>query len=222
VASLVAGCPDPEGRFDEFGERYDALDPQASSSSGPVGDCTIPEVGGDADGKYLFALSAQLVPNKPILFEATVAVVEGAAGPELKLSLTPLGTPYRAASGEEVIPVLEPVQPPFDLGSYPINPDGTFDAELPKLQVAGKANPFSPNDLEAVVVLHGQVCAEPERSGSRLGLICGSMEGDVSKPIELALKVEKNAFTFTRYDETFPVDFTYNCAGDVAFPVDGE
>src|SRR5690606_8478373 len=63
VVATVAGCPDPEQTFDDFGERYDALDPQQSSSSGPVGDCTPPgpadvEGGGTADGRYLFALSA--------------------------------------------------------------------------------------------------------------------------------------------------------------------
>lgn len=222
VAVVAAGCPDPQQTFDDFGERYDALDPQGSStSSGPVEGCQVPEVGGEVDGKYLFALSAgQIVPNKPLLFDATVTIVEGAAGPELGIVLQPLGTPYRADAS---ITPLAPVGSPLDLGSYPIGSDGTFTAELPEITVGGQANAITPRDLTATVTLTGQICANPVGEGEggvELGFFCGQISGNVTQPIKLELEAEKNSFTFIAYDGELPSEeeIVFNCAKDVAAP----
>jgi hypothetical protein len=222
AAVLAAGCPDPQQTFDDFGERYEALDPQqGSSSSGPVEGCQVPEPGGDVDGTYLFALSAgQIVPNKPLLFDATVTIVEGASGPELNLVLQPLGTPYRA---DETVDPLAPVGSPIDLGSYPIAADGTFSAELPEITVGGQANSITPRDLTATVTLAGQICANPPGQGEggvELGFFCGQLSGNVTEPIKLVLEAAKNTFTFIKYDGELPgeEEIVYDCAKDVAAP----
>lgn len=218
IAVAVAGCPDPQATFDDFGERYDALDPQGSTSTGPVGDCLLPEVGGAADGKYLFALSAgQLVANKPLLFDADVKIVEGASGVELDITLVPLGTPYRAIDATPMTPVGDAIP----LGSYPIAADGTFTAELPPITVTGLANAISPRDLEAEVVMKGQICADVERDELvKLGFFCGSISGAVTEPIDLELEESKNSFTFLKYEGELPgeEEILYNCNGDVAAP----
>lgn len=222
VAMTVAGCPNPEQTFEDFGVRYDELDPQqaASTSVGQVGDCLIPEPGGPVDGTYLFALSAQLKPSAPILFIAQVTAVEGGeTGMQVSFQLTPLGTPYR---DDDAIPVLEPAEGEKDLGAFPIQPDGSFVAAFPEITVTGLANSITPRDLTATVTLRGQICADVEREGPiKLGFFCGSLEGDVTEPVPLELAPEKNAFTVTKYDGTLPTSIVYNCNGDPALPFDG-
>lgn len=222
AVGTIAGCPQPEASFDDFGERYEDTEPGTQSvTTGPVGDCTVPEVGGESDGLHVFALSAQLGPKRPLLLDANVAIQDdGAGGKQFSFSLIPLRTPYRTAADNENIDVLEPVGPPIELGPFPLAIDGTFTADLPKVQISGKANPFSSNDLEATISLTGQICTETDRPGVRLGFICGSLEGDVSAPVKLGLTPDKNSFTFTAYEGTRPEEYAIDCGGTLseAFP----
>ena len=178
----------------------------------------VPEPAGPADGKYLFALSAgQVVADKPLLFDADVKIVEGSAGAELDITLTPLGTPYRAIESTPMTPVGAAIP----LGAYPIATDGTFTAELPQITVAGDANSISPRDLEATVVMKGTICGNAEGEGLvKLGFFCGTISGQVTEPIDIDLEEAKNSFTFLKYDGALPgeADILYNCNGDVAAP----
>ncbi len=220
MVGTVAGCPDPEGSFDDFGERFDETEPGTQTvTTGPVGDCTVPEPGGEADGLYVFALSAQLGPKKPILLDSTVTILDdGAGGREFTFTLVPLRTPYRTQADNEGTPPLEPVGPPIELGPFALEPDGTFAAQLPKVQISGKANVFSSNDLEATILLTGQICTEPDRPGVRLGFVCGTLEGDVSEPISLKLTPDKNSFSFTKYDGTRPTEYQFGCGETLSDP----
>lgn len=220
VAVAVAGCPNPEQTFEDFGERYAALDPSTVSvSTGPAPDCVLPEVGGAVDGTYVFALSPGQLPvveKKPLLFTGQVTIVEGGAGVEVNIKLTPLGTPYR---NDDAIPDLDPVGPEADLGNFAIGADGTFVADLPEISVDGRANPVSPGELVATVTLRGQICAnENEDAAVKVGFFCGSVEGVVTEPTDITLEAAKNNFTFTRYEGELPAAITYNCAGDAAEP----
>lgn len=224
VALAVAGCPDPEQTFEDFGERYaDINKTTVSASTGPATDCTLPEVGGEVDGTYLFALSpgqlGESVAKKPLLFIGAVTILEGAAGVEVNFKLTPLGTPYR---NDDEIPDMDPVGPEADLGNFPLNADGTFVAELPQISVDGKANPVSPGTLVATVTLSGQICGNAEAEGAvKLGFFCGTVEGVVTEPTDVTLEAGKNTFTFTKYDGTLPAEVPFNCAGDLANPIGG-
>ena len=151
-----AGCPDPEGRFEDFGDRYEEILNNAtttSSSAGAGGGTCDQGAVGDLDGEYLFALAANIGKKKPILFAATLTTSGGAEGLEFSLDLQPLlASDRKTHTGTSLV-----------VGPFAIAEDGSFDAQLPTLNVPGNANPISGSDLEATVKLAGGVLCQPAR-----------------------------------------------------------
>jgi hypothetical protein len=161
----------------------------------PPGECgqTVLSV----DGDFFFALSSQLAKKKPITFLAKLSTDAGG----LSMNLQAL----------EKVDRKTPVGPAVDVGPYPIV-DGNFTATLPTLQVPGAANPISPADIEAQITLVGSVCED---------FICGTVEGQVTKPAMIALDPENSRFTMERVitPGDYPEPPQINCAGDLADPL---
>lgn len=178
--------------------------------------------GSPAEGVYLFALSAKLNNEKPILFQGNVVFGEDAAAPTFTMQLTPLRTPYREGADNQSIDPLTPLPPALDLGPFDLAQDGSFDAQFPEVQVTGKANTFSPNDLKAVVAIHGRFTEDPSSSPEKLGFVCGTLEGNVISPIALVLTTEENFFSMTKLDGPPPNEIAYDCAGNHAVPFSEE
>lgn len=224
IAASVSGaaCLQPEDSFKDFEKRYDdideASDPSSSSSvsTGVIEGCIPPMAGSAAEGSYIFALSAQLSNTKPIFLRADVTFSADEAAPSISMSLTALRTPYREAADNENIPRFAPIEPALKVGPFPLDAEGQFTAEFPELTVSGKANPFSPNDLVAVIRLEsGQTCELNE--GEEPLTICGNVSGDVSKPIPIELKAEKNFYAMLKYDGTnVPAGIPYDCGGTLS------
>lgn len=195
---FVTGCPDAEGQYDEFKDRFTELHPgsggasgAAGAAGGDAGPCTTPKPG-EIDGDYLFTLAAVLDQSKPILFYAKVTTedVSGATG--MRWNLQGLFWDDRQTL----------VGPPFDLPTtgqpaWPLGADGTFDAKLPPLDVVGEANPFSHTPITAEVTLKGKFCDTG-------GFYCGSAEGDVTKPVPIPLA----GSTWTLEKLTAPATYT--------------
>jgi len=186
-----------------------------ASSTGSGGGA--PTAGSPAEGVYIFGLSASLRNGAPILFQGNVTFSDDPDAPSFRLLLTPLRTPWRTGVDNESIEPLTALPPPLELGPFDLAPDGSFDAQFPEVQVTGKANVFSPNDLKAVVRLKGRFSEDPASSPEKLGFVCGTMEGQVTSPIALDLVAEECFFAMTKLDEsgTLPTAFPYNCAGDM-------
>lgn len=228
IASTVSGaCFQPEDTFDDFGERYDkideASDPSATAtvSTGLIVGCVPPGPESAVAGSYIFALSAQLINEKPIFFKADVSFGDPATAPSMTIVLHPLRTPYRNGSDNEGIPIMTEVGDTISIGPIPLDAQGSYaGADLGKdVTVSGLANPFSPNNLVATITLGGsQVC--DVNPGEAPRVICGGITGEVTKPIPLELDGQ-NDYAMTKLtDDVIPAPeaVVYNCAGDLAVP----
>jgi hypothetical protein len=191
----LLGCPNAEGEFNDFQDRYDAIHPKTASSSGTGSTCSPPAVG-EADGDYVFALSASLDPASPVRFAAKVTTAEGANGLEVSFVLQALDTCDR----------MTPVGETFDLGPFAVAADGSFTAAFPPLEVTGLSNPFSENPITAEVTLTGSLCSASDT-------ICGSLGGNVTKPS--VIKLDGSNFRFERLEVPgeFPDVVALDCAG---------
>ncbi|NUP11599.1 MAG: hypothetical protein HOW73_36600 [Polyangiaceae bacterium] len=200
LLGALSGCPDPQGEFDDFVERFDAIHGGGEGGEGTGGapDC-VPTTPAEADGIYLFALSASLNAKKAFAFDATVTTADdGSGGLTLDLSLQPL------SKDDQVTPVGDPIVAE-DLA---VAADGSFDWDFGQVTLIGAANPLTGNDVIATLQLHGSICG-----GDDLGFICGDVTGNVTSPIMLDL--EGSTFTFQRYEGDKPAP-VINCAKDPA------
>jgi hypothetical protein len=207
VAAILAGCPDTEGEFDKFIDRYEAINSTATATTGTGGGgggCAAPAVG-EADGDFVFVLSAKLNPTLPVLFDSQLTTADGASGLELSFTLWALDAKDRSTKVGSSL---------GSFGPYAVGADGAFTAALPPLVVVGEANPFSGTELRTEnVVLTGSVC------GDDLDLICGDVTGNVVKPITFNLQGSTFAFERLSAPGTYPPQPIINCAGDQAKPL---
>jgi len=193
----LSGCADPEGEFKAFEERK-----AANQGSGGTTACD-PPAAGEADGDFLFALSATLAPNKPILGVVGITTTDGANGTEMSVNLQPLSATDRKTA----------VGTADDFGPYALNADGTVAIEIASLITPGEANPITGSEINASdVVLGGQVCGVKD-------FYCGTVTGNVTKPLPLDLV--GSTFTLERITTpgTYPEPPKINCAGDLADPL---
>jgi hypothetical protein len=215
-----AACKQPEDAFDDFGERLEEVDQGPTSvsvSTGLIEGCVPPGPDSVVAGTYIFALSTQLGQEKPIFLKADVTFGDPAS-PSISMTLTPLATPYIDTDSD---PFTE-LPPSLEVGPFPLDAEGRFSATLPPLSVAGDANSITGSDIEATINIDsGQVCEVNE--GQLPGIICGTITGQVTEPIDLELKEGSNFYAMTKYDGTLPTDPTqivYDCAGSTGQPPD--
>ncbi|WP_437732537.1 hypothetical protein [Sorangium sp. So ce1335] len=201
-AALLAGCADPEGRYDDFQARDTAIrEAQAGGDGGGGGggSCT-PEVG-TPDGDFLFSLSAYLNPQAPILFLTRLTTEPSDGGLSFSMSFQAL------ESADRTTPTGEPV----DVGPYEVSADGQFTAELPTIVVPGNANPFSGSELEATITLTGALCAPAD-------FVCGDVTGSLARPLALDLKGSTFAMERITDPGSYPAP-VINCDRDPARPL---
>src|SRR5690606_28903371 len=162
---MLAGCPDPSQKFDEFIARKDA------SGQGQGGSAFCPSaapMGMDANGEYFFSLlPTELSPDKPAPFLATITVANG----ELTLELLPLNADDRTSVAVDAMTMMEVGTQTF--GPFPIADDGTVEITLNGAIVPGDTNPISTNDLTVDAVLTGAFCTETDA-------LCGDFSGVVT------------------------------------------
>lgn len=200
IASAFAllGCPNAEGEFNDFQDRYEAIHPTTAGGGGASA-CGAVAAAGELDGDYVFALAASLDPKSPVRFDAKLTTKDGANGLELSMKLQALDTCDRATLVGEA----------FELGPFEVAADGTFTAEFPPLEVTGLANPFSENPITAEVSITGALCADGES-------ICGALDGNVTQPSKISLA--KSTFRFDRLETagTYPTILNVDCAGTLS------
>lgn len=170
--TLLTGCPDTEGEFCAFDQRYkDAKQMGAnrdSCESTPIvveTDCemcaTMPLAAGDYPD-YIFALSTAIAPAAPILFDAQMTIDAGDPT-TFTLVLEPLecnpttGCPKNPLGGV------------FTIGPFDLDGNYCLASELPVIDVPGEANPISGNPVQADgVFLTGSICSDG-------AFICGTI-----------------------------------------------
>lgn len=169
------GCPDPEGRFDEFVERS----PKEAGGTGGEGPSQV----ADLTGKFLLAASVTLNPGAPLLFEATVEMTPGCPVGSCVISfdIQPLANRGSPAAGCPAH--LTPIGPVITLKDVPVQPDGTFVANFSRAAVGtvnGCANPISGSDIEATLELVASTRSKD--------LFCGPLRGSLFRPFTFNLE----------------------------------
>jgi hypothetical protein len=157
VCALLAGCPDSHGRFNEFADTVGTLDVNV-----PI------ELLLGASGSFLLAVSTVLGPTKPLQALIDVRVTLLADGtPALELRVQALSAADRT-----------PLGPVLTLQGT-VNPDGSFEVDIPVLQLPGAANPVTGTDIAASLKLTGSLVSP--------GLLCGEVSGKVTAPLMVDL-----------------------------------
>ncbi|MBM4358215.1 MAG: hypothetical protein FJ096_08890 [Deltaproteobacteria bacterium] len=197
-AVALIGCPNAEGEFEAFQDRYDTIHPSTTGAGGSSA-CETVAKASELDGDYVFALSASLDPKSPVRFDAKVTTKQGAKGLELSLALQAIDACDRKTLVGEV----------FDLGPFDVAPNGSFTAQFPPLEVTGLANPFSENPITAEVSLTGSLCAEGDS-------ICGALDGDVTKPTKISLTGSNFRFERLTSPGSYPTEVKVDCDGTLA------
>jgi hypothetical protein len=198
---LAVACVDPGKDFAAFESRAKVSKPTLDAGGGAdAARCTV--TSGAVTGRYLLALSVTLAPTKPILAltDVTTPALDGGAG--LSLEAQPLSAADRRT----------PVGQKLARGPFPVDPSGSFRAEMSGLAVQGAANPVTGGDILANLVLAGSLCGDGR-------IFCGTVSGNVEKPLPLDLA--GSTFTLTHVDPSTdpPTRPTIDCAGTLADPL---
>jgi len=188
----LCGCPNTQGEFDSFNERYaEAYPPVEAASCDGGGMVPMP---GEADGTYFEALAASLNTAKPFVLLTTVTTTAtGETGMEISMEIQPLSAADRRT----------PVGDAVATGPAPVQTDGTFEL-LQVVPMDGEANPINGLALEATLVSKGALCATD--------FICGTVDGDAVVNDALEVNVDGSTFAMTKvgseadYPEPVPVD----------------
>jgi hypothetical protein len=202
VALVATGCVDPGKDFDAFRARLPTTTvADAGGTPGDAGACAVKP--GGIQGQFLFALSASVKPNTPIVSLVDVTTPAFAGGTGITLGVQPLSAKDRRT----------PAGPSFTFGPFAVDAQGQFKADIKGLNVTGVANPVTPGaDIAADVVLAGNLCGDGR-------FFCGTVTGQTTKPLPLDLS--GSTFTLTLVDpgSTLPTQPKLDCAGTLADPL---
>lgn len=169
---LLAACPDPGERFEEFVDRTKGI----AFPAGELGKSRLENLG----GRFLLFASVQLAPTNPLIFDVAITsnVREDGTCPQadcrISLKVQPLVNPKAGCANP-----FEPVGDVIDIPDVPLAPDGSFTAALGVVDVDGCANPITGREIQGDLTLES-VTKSPD-------VFCGKLNGQVIKPVPLTL-----------------------------------
>lgn len=186
----LAGCPDPDARYDEFLDRSQAERSKNAPDFGPgeTSDRT------DISGRYFFALATELDEGKPLLFQADITI-DKTNDPDwtIDMQLTALRSWCGGCGGdgafcaEDDATRREPLMPAIaNPGPVPYAEDGTFEIDFGEITAPCGVNAISGAEIKANLRLFGQT--QPS------GTVCGQVQGNLIDPFEFTLRREANNF----------------------------
>jgi hypothetical protein len=165
----------------------------------PPAEVTLPNV----SGQFLFALETSLGPDLPLQFVTTIELSFTDDGGALAdFTFQPLSLDVGATTTPR-----EFVGEPLIFSDIAIDADGNYEIDMGLVMVTGAANPVTGSDIEAQLVVHGQIVHE--------NAFCGELTGDLMSPLEYDL--DGSEFAAMRLDDdgsnpaTLPTMFPYNC-----------
>jgi hypothetical protein len=157
----------------------------------------------DYSGYFLFALETSLGPDLPLQFVTHIvysAAPEG--GGTMDITFQPLSLePMQSLTPREFVGV------PITYEDIAVTPDGAFDIDMGLVMVTGEANPVTGSDIEATLIVHGDMLDE--------NTACGELEGMLLSPLEFNLA--GSTFAAIRLGDdgsnpmTLPTMFPYSC-----------
>jgi hypothetical protein len=176
---LLGACPDPEGAFNDFGNRIPDAAVIVQPDSPPFEN--IPDV----SGTFLTGLTNDLIiatSSPPVQFLATQTVDKSGGKYMLTLSLQPLSVATR-----------EPVGSAIAYAPVEVADNGSFTATVGSLTVPAEADPL-PGNLGPIVasnvVIHGQIRSADAH--------CGTVDGMVSMPVPTDLGTSHTTYAGIR------------------------
>lgn len=178
--AALSGCTDPNVAFDDFVKRYDDIQAQKPPTACPDAYYPPLEPGG-GDGQYLIVLAPVQGPDNPILFAGEVTTP--AIGSDVGIGFTI--TPLNKADRKSPVGAAQTFEPAVIDGA------GVFELKMDGLKVPKDANTVAPIDVEANIVLAGNVCGDATFS-------CGDVTGAVVTP---KVSLDGSTFTFMRVEK---------------------
>lgn len=205
---VLAGCPDAEGKFCAFDDRYKNI----NNDGAGVGTCESVAIqttcelcstnpsDAEATGDYLFTLATNIAPSLPFLFDADVTL----SGGMLSIVAQPLVAADRST----------PVGASFTIGPIALDGGYCIDQDLPTIDVPGMANGVSGSDASATVQLVGSVCSPAD-------FICGVIPKGTALVNGASLDIAGSTFTLERLSApgVYPEPPTINCEMEKAAPL---
>lgn len=168
----------------------------AGGGGGPNGaGGSAPQV--NLDGTYLVTASINQAPKRPVLIRSVITSSNG--GKTLLVDAVALSAADRKTE----------VGSHFAVGPFSLANDGTFNINIPALDLPGEANPVTGTQILGNVTMSGT--ADPDFS-------CGALTGNLTKPFEIDMT--GSTFTMQRVTGTdYPEPPAINCAKDLADPL---
>ena len=158
----------------------------------------------DINGTFLFALETSLGPDLPLQFATTVFFdpsPDGAGG-TAEFSFQPLSL----NQGETLVP-REFIGDPLVYSGIEVDAEGKYDIDMGLVMVTGMANPVTGSDIEATLVVHGEI--------RNMNQFCGELEGELMSPLQFDLAGSTFAAMRLADDgsdpDTLPTEFPYAC-----------
>jgi len=156
VLLLLAGCPDPQGRFDEFVKKVPDS-PIAVVIDAPKLD-TIPDI----SGTFLYSIFVALFSTTPpVQAIATVTVDKTVTPPKASFTIQ-----FLTANAERVL-----TGTPTTYSDIPIDETGAFTVNVPSLVVPVEASPIGIQATATGVVLGGTIKTADFFCGTVAGMI---------------------------------------------------
>ncbi|HEY8378384.1 MAG TPA: hypothetical protein VIK91_17930 [Nannocystis sp.] len=197
LTALLGGCPDPEGKFNEFVEHTkDDRDFQVPDLPPP------PDLGPelpDISGTFLVAVSTNILADLPMQFIATNTMT---TDPDGKVTLDASLQPLALDPGKVTTP-RTPIGDPLPYTGLPIV-DGKFEIDAGTIMLPGMANPITGGDIVATLLMKGTIIDAD--------FYCGEIQGTVSAPIEADLTGSTFAAVRLADPSMLPTDVTINCS----------
>lgn len=165
AAALLAGCPDPGARLDEFASRVPDAQVLPEGCPAPSGQ-PLPVLP-DLSGNGLFALRIAFVP-RPIQLYATYTMTRTGTGADLDIKLEFLKTSDRTIFGT-----------PIMVNDVIVAPSGEFCFTIPTIEFPKEANPLNNDATAENLVAVGKITSND--------FACGTVGGTVTRPIEQTL-----------------------------------
>lgn len=163
ASAFLVACPDPQGRYDEFGEKTEEFRGGSTNNGQPNNTVQV-----DFSGRYFMALATVTAPSLPIYFDTTVTVDENFL---VDFSFQPLKTDTDPLNGSAARPdARTPAGDPIVVEDVQLTEEGTFTLSLVDARVNGEANPLSGGNILATIELEGFVTS----SSSWCGLAGGA------------------------------------------------
>jgi hypothetical protein len=194
-----SACADPRGRYEDFVERRELVDAGGSDASNEP---CVPPLSGEVEGTALMAIGTSVSPNHPILFFGEITTPEQDGQTTVLFHYHPLDAADRLTElGEELV-----------LGPYPIESDGSFEANTGEMTLPGEANAILPGvPITSILLLHGAIC------GVR-SFYCGTVTGSSSYPVSGPITGD---FGLELLEGDIPPQPRFGCAEDqLAVPLD--